>query len=231
MPAAALVAAGSLGAAAIGSSAASKAAKAQSNAEAQQLAFQQQVYGNAQTALNPSVNTGNAAGNQLAGLLNTGGNPAASQDAFNKYLDSTNYKFVQNQGLQGIQYANAPAFSSGATAKALDTYNTGLAGNALGSYENMLQGQQGLGVQAGSALSGVGTNIAQQQAASTNNAAAASGAASLYGAQGFTSALRGLSNQTSSYAGSNNAFGGLFGSGGIFNSNFGGTGSGSGGIA
>ena len=91
-----------------------------------------------------------------------------------------------NQGLQGIEYANAPAFNSGATAKALDTYATGQAGNALSGYEGLLQGEQGLGVQAGSALAGVGTNISQQQSNSTNAAAAASGASSIYGANGFS---------------------------------------------
>ena len=218
MPAAALIAAGSLGAAAIGANAASKAAKAQSSAEAQQLAFQKQVYTNAQGYLTPTINVGNNAGTALAGLLRTGGDPAAADAAFKNYLDSTNYKFLLDQGRQGIEYANAPAFSSGATAKALDEYSTGMAGNALSGYEALLAGQQGLGVQAGSALAGVGTNIAQQQANSTNAAAAATGASDIYGANGFISALRGLSNQVSnnsSYINNTvkNAFGGLFGGG------------------
>lgn len=215
MPVAALTAGATLGAAAIGSSAASKAAKAQSNAEAQQLAFQKQVYGDATSNLTPTITAGNAAGTELSGLLGTGGNPSASQDAFTKYLNSTNYKFLLNQGEQGIQYANAPAFNSGATAKALDTYATGQAGNALSGYEALLTGQQGLGVTAGSALAGVGTNISQQQSASTNAAAAASGAASINNGNSWASALRGLSNQTSSYGNLspgnlNTAFGGLF---------------------
>lgn len=212
MPAAALGAAASLGSAAIGASAANKASKAQSNAEAQQLAFQKGVYDDATNNLTPNITAGNAAGTELSGLLGTGGDPNAANDAFTKYLNSTNYKFLLNQGEQGIQYANAPAFNSGATAKALDTYATGQAGTALGGYESLLTGQQGLGVQAGSALAGVGTNISAQQSASTNAAAAASGAADLYGANGFTSALRGLSNQTSSYSPEiKSAFSGLFG--------------------
>lgn len=162
--------------------------------------------------MQPFVGTGQSANNALAGLLGTGGDPNASANSFSNYLNSTNYKFQLGQGLQGIEYANAPAFTSGATAKALNNYAQGQAGTALAGYEGMLQGQSNTGEQAGSSLAGVGTNIAGQNASAQNNNAAgqASGAAGTSNAA--TNALTGLSklinqqNTQSSFGAGANAF-------------------------
>ncbi len=203
-----------LGGAAIQSSSANSASKAAQNAAAQQLDFNKSVFSQAQSNLNPFAQTGQQANSALANLLGYGGNTEAQQAAFNNYLNSTNYNFVKNQGLQGIEYANAPAFNSGATAKALDQYNTGLAGNAITGYENMLQGQAGLGAQAGSALAGIGTNIAGQNANALQYGANAQGQAAAATGNAWTNALKNLgsaASTASSYG--NNAFGGIFGSG------------------
>lgn len=196
MPIGATIAAGAatLGGAALTSSAASGAAHDAQEAASKNLAFNNMVYTNAQGYLNPSVNIGNEAGSELEGLLGIGGNPGASNAAFNKYLDSTNYKFVLGQGLNGVKTANAMDFDSGATAKALNNYAQGEAGNTLQGYEQMLGGEQGLGVQAGSALAGVGTNIAAQNASANNSAASAAGAAGLVSANAAGNAFSGLSS-------------------------------------
>ncbi len=210
--------AATLGGAALTSGAASDAAAAQQQAEQEQLAFQKQVYGNAQTNLNPDISTGNNAGSALAGLLGTGGDPAASQTAFNNYLNSTNYKFQLGQGEQGIEYANAPAFSSGATAKALNNYAQGQAGSALSGYESLLSGQQGLGVNAAAALNNVGTTISSQNSASTNAAASATGNADIASGNAYSNALSTLGKSLqsgSSFGGSSvsGILGSLFGGG------------------
>lgn len=203
-------AAAGLGGAAIQSSAANSASKAAQNAANQQLDFQKGVYSQAQTNLNPFAQEGQTANNALGGLLGLNGQ-TGSDAAFKNYLGSTNYNFVKDQGLQGIEYANAPAFNSGATAKALDTYNTGLAGNALSGYEGLLQGQAGLGVQAASALNGVGVGIGQlgNQASQYGANAAANGA--LTSGNAWSNALGNVGKAASSYSTTPNAFGGLFG--------------------
>lgn len=184
MPAAALTAAATIGGAALQSSATDKAASEAAQAQAATLAFTKGVYNDTQGNVQPTINQGTAAGSELAGLLGTGGNPAASSAAFDKYLGSTNYQFQLGQGEQGIQSANAPAFNSGATAKALNNYAQGQAGNALAGYQALLSGQQSLGTQAALGLGGVGTgsagiiNNANQAAANSEGSAAlASGTA------------------------------------------------------
>lgn len=183
-----------IGKAALGASAANSAAKAQQQASQANLAQQQQVYNQATGNLQPFVGYGQNAGNALQGLLGIGGNPQAQQAAFNNYLNSTNYQFLLNQGLQSQQYANAPNLFSGATGKALNNYAQGMAGNALYGYEGLLQNQQNMGIQAGTNLGQIGTNVAQLSANARNLAAGAQGSAALYGANQYGNALGGIGN-------------------------------------
>jgi hypothetical protein len=76
----------------------------------------------------------------------------------------------------------------------LNNYAQGMAGNALGNYENILQNQAGLGVQAGTNLGFIGTNIAQQGAAARNLAAGATGMAATQGAGYWGNALGAIGN-------------------------------------
>lgn len=98
-------------------------------------------------------------------LTSSAGTPQA-QSAFGNYLNSTGYKFQQQQGSQAITGNNAARgiLNSGATAKALTTYgqNTGATGfnNYLGNLYT-LQGQQGAvatqGLDAAKAIGTAGT--------------------------------------------------------------------------
>lgn len=169
------------------------ASRAASAADAANRGFQQQVYSDAQGNLGGTIARGNQAGSGLMGLLGYG-DAAQSQRAWDAYRNSTNYNFLFDQGTQAVKTANAPSFNSGATAKALINYGQGMAGNALAGYEGLLQGQQNLGAQSAIGLSGVGTNIAQQMAASRFGAAGAAGGAALTGANAGQNALAGLSN-------------------------------------
>lgn len=209
MPLAAISAATSIAGGVMGANAAGDAAKAQQQASAANLAAEQQVLGNVANDVNPTIGYGNQAGNELAGLLGTGGNPAAAASAFRNYLGSTNYNFQLGQGEQGISYLNAPNLYSGATGKALNNYAQGMAGNALYGYEGLLQGQQQLGLEGSNIYANAGSNLIGQQAQARNLAAGAQGTAALYGANALNSAFSGLGNafQSSSFS---NPFSALF---------------------
>jgi len=200
MPAAAISTAGSVGSALIGSSAASKAAKNASAAGQQANNVATNVYNTNQENLNPYIQTGTNAQNALAGLLGIGGNAAGAQDAFNNYLNSTNYNFQLNQGLKGVSYQNAAQYGSGATAKALNNYAQGQAGNSLAGYESMLSGLGNTGLSAAGTLGGLGSQYASQYSGNLFGATGSQNQANLLAAQqqiggfnGLTQGLAGLS--------------------------------------
>lgn len=210
---ASIVAAGAgIGKAVLGAQGESAANKAAQQASAQNIAFENQVYGTAQNNLNPSIGYGNEAGGELAGLLGIGGNAIASQNAFQNYLGSTNYNFVLGQGENAVKTANAPAYASSATDKALNNYAQGQAGSTLAGYEQLLGGEQGLGVQAGLGLAGVGTNIAGQEASARNNAASVAGQTANATAAMYGNALSGVAGSIGGL--SSSSFGGFGGFGG-----------------
>ncbi|HEY5289790.1 MAG TPA: hypothetical protein VIJ59_07125, partial [Caulobacteraceae bacterium] len=114
------------GASIIGAHSASSAA---SNAANANNALQEQIYNSNKGLEQPFITSGDNAETALNGFLGLGGDPAATQKAFNNYLNSTGYQFNLNQGLDATQQAKASAgmLNSGATLKALDAYGTGLA--------------------------------------------------------------------------------------------------------
>ena len=63
----------------------------------------------------------------MNGFLGLGGDPAATQAAFNTYLNSTGYQFNRQQGLDAVNQSKASQglFNSGSTLEALDNYATG----------------------------------------------------------------------------------------------------------
>jgi hypothetical protein len=196
-------------------------AASQASAAAQAAAAKgNQILSNVQTTtsnnLQPFVNTGQEYNSALAGLLGVGGNPAASSAAFNNYLDSTNYQFQLGQGEQAVETANAPAFSSSATAKALNNYAQGQAGSALQGYENLLSTGTGQGITAGTNLGSLSNANAGAQASNLLAAAGVQGSADIYGANAITGALSGITSGLSSFGSGNagSALQNLFGGGG-----------------
>lgn len=182
--------------------------------EAQQAAAQgnqllggieQQSTGN----LQPFVNTGQGANTALGGLLGLNGDAAAGT-AFKNYLGSTNYQFQLGQGLQGVEYANAPQFQSGATGKALNNYAQGMAGSALSGYEGMLGNLSGQGIQAGGILGQLGNQNAGLQSSNLMQAAGIQGLAGLGQANAWSNALQGVTSGLSSF-GNSSAMQGMFG--------------------
>ena len=102
--------------------------------------------------------------------------------AFDQFRNSTGYQFRLNEGYDGLNsaYAGAGTLRSGAAGKAFQRYGQDYASNEFGNYMGYLGNQQGVGLQAGSALAGVGQSYANnvtalngRQADNISNAAVA----------------------------------------------------------
>ncbi len=184
MPIGAIVA-GVAGASAVGAgvtaSATKKAAKAAKQSADESIALQRDIYGQNKGLLSPFVDRGNAAGDRLSAFLGLGGDPVASQKAFDSYLDSTGYRFQLSQGLSGItsQKATAGLLNSGSTLKALDKYSTGLAQGWTDNYLGHLSDLAGQGQSAAGSLAGVGEHYADAVTGENNYRADAVGNAAL----------------------------------------------------
>ena len=229
MPAGIIKAAGTAVSAGLVAGAASKAQQGYSAANQADLGLENQILNTTGQNLQPQVTEGQSAGGALGGLLGLPGyNAAQSQAAFKNYLGSTNYDFLLNQGEQAQGYLNAPALQSGGTAKALQSFGQGLAGNALQGYEGLLQNQQGLGVQAGSALGQIGSSIAGLNQQAQEYGANMQGAGDLYSANALSSGITGLTGQIANSGALGpiqNALSSIFG-GGTSSSSYGALGSG-----
>jgi hypothetical protein len=186
--------------------AAKTATSAANQANASNQGFINNVYGNTISDTNPYVSGGATSQNALLGLLGLGGNPQAANAAFQKYLGSTNYGFQLQQGENAIEYANAPSFNSGATAKALNNYAQGMAGNALAGYENLLSGQEGYGLQGSQIRGQVGASLASPYTQSNLATAGQVGNAAALNAGGQLNALNNIAGLVSGAA-SQSSFG------------------------
>lgn len=211
--AAGIGAAGAVGGALISSSAADAAAGDAASAAAADNALEKQIYETNTALAQPYIEGGDAANAELAGFLGLNGDPAASQAAFQKYLDSTGYQFDLASGSRAVTGDKAAAglLDSGSTLKALNAFGTGLADQYGQHYVGDLQGVADAGQRAVSGLTGAGETYGAQVAGDTNAAAGVAGNAAV--ANGATiEALIG------------NAFKGLGGFAGYGGSSFGGGG-------
>ena len=134
-----------------------------------------------------------------SGASNTSGN------ALQTYLNSTDYNFTYNQGLNALQQSQAAngVLSSGGAAKAIQGYGQNQAQSAIGTYLAALQGQQGTGLSSANALAGVGTSTTGAQVANNTSAASTAANAGLYSAGQTSTALNGaLNNALTQYTAS-----------------------------
>ena len=113
----------------------------------------------------------------------TGAEAAAAWDQFR---NSTNYQFREAQGLEAINqgYAARGTLQSGAAQKALLEWNQNYAANELANYQNLLAGQQAMGVGAAGAVAGQGQALVGQVTANNNSAGQAAANAALIQGQG-----------------------------------------------
>ena len=115
---------------------------------------------------------------------NTTGRPVSALSAWDQFRNSTNYNWRKDQGEESLaQNFAGTALDSGAQRIAELEYGQQFASNELGNWMNMLAGQQGIGLQAGSALAGVGTAGTNAMMANNWQAGNAAGNAALIGGQ------------------------------------------------
>lgn len=169
----AIAGAGAIGAAAIGASAQNKASKAATqaaqNATDQNIALQTRVREENKGILSPYVNVGTQATPALNALM-YGNDNGASLAALQK---APGYQFRMDEGNRSLNtgWAARGLLNSGAAQKAILKYGQDYASNEYGNRFNQLAQQQGVGLSAGNALAGVGTNFANS-VSSQNNALA-----------------------------------------------------------
>lgn len=168
----------------IGGSKQASAEKAAANkaAETARLGFDYLKGSPLATEYLPAGGRANAA---QADLLGIGGDPAAADNAFARFRDSTGYDFQMKQGQDAIASSAAArgTLNSGATLKALMKYGQGLGGNAFQQYLSNLGGLAQSGLSAGASIGGAGSQAGATGAGAIangyGNAAATKGA--MYG--------------------------------------------------
>ena len=173
MPIALIGAVAGVAGAAISAGATNHAANVAADAAARNNALQSQIYGVNSANAAPYIAAGDRASTALQGFLGLGGDPAATQKAFDNYLGSTGYDFTRQQGLDAVTQSKAASglLGSGATLKALDSYGAGVAQQYGQQYVGNLQGLAGTGQAAASGLAGAGQAYANASGANTTNAA------------------------------------------------------------
>jgi hypothetical protein len=115
----------------------------------QALAQQQKMFGTAQNALNPYIQTGQSVLPTLQGLIT----PGANQNAL--LAQTPGFQFASQYGTMAAKNALSAqglGASAGPVATAVSQYNNGLAQNTWGSVVGALQNAAGLGGNAAGAL-------------------------------------------------------------------------------
>lgn len=217
---------GSLGGGIDASNAASKAAGQQAAATQQANATQQGMYQQNYGNLYPWLAQGGQAGSQLNYLMGLGSPTATGVNtAMGGYgslatpFSQTNwqmdpgYAFRLQQGQQALERSAAAKGMtlSGAQQKALTAYGQGMGSqeyqNAYNRYQtdqgnlyNRLAGISGTGLQAGSALAGVGQNVANQISGNLMNLGAGQAALTTAGQAAQQSALNQAGNLYNNYS-------------------------------
>lgn len=162
--AAGISAVGSLVGGIAGGKGAKKAGKAAARSQREQIAALERNRG-LQYSLNaPTIGQGGAADNAIAGLLRIGGDPAASERAYDQFKASTGYSTRLNEGLGSTNnsYFAGGLGQSGANLKALTRFGQDYASNEFGKYMGYLGGVSATGQGARSLVAGVGNNATNQ---------------------------------------------------------------------
>ena len=168
-----IVGAAGVASAAISSNAASHASDVANQAASANNMLQQQTFESNKALIQPAVDRGNAAADELKGFLGLGGDPEKAAAALNTYLNSTDYRFTRDQGLDAVGQAKEAEglYNSGAAEKALTGYGANLASAFGQQYASDLSGVATAGQSAVNALVSASVNNSNQQQANTLTAA------------------------------------------------------------
>jgi hypothetical protein len=203
LAAAGISAAGSILSGITGGKGAKSAAKIQQQTVQQQIAANNANMDRITGLEQPTIDRGNAAGSQYAGLLGLG-DAASSQAALNTFRGSSGYQDLLNTGLGAVN-SNAYARGmgdSGATMKALQAKGMALADQSQQQYLGNLNGLIQTGNAAIGNIAGVNTATTQANNAALQNGADASSSAALTSGASFQQMLKNLTNAGSNYASS-----------------------------
>lgn len=211
--AAAVVGGGALLSAGTSIFAGNEQANAVTNATNQANSIEQQQFAQTQANEAPYLSAGKTALNTITNDQATGTGFAAPFTMSNFYSDP-GYQFTLNQGNQAVQRSAAAqgGLLSGAAAKAMDQYTTGLAnqtyGDAYNRYlqtsqqqYNQLSGIANLGQNATSTQAQLGQNTANTMSSNTLNGLSAAGQAQASGYMGAANALSGAGGTLANYYG------------------------------
>lgn len=113
----------------------------------------------------PYTDAGKSATTAISALLGTGGDPAAQQQAFQNWRDSTGYKFQLQSGSDAVATNKAAQglLRSGSALKGLDQYGQNLGSTTFQTYLGNLTGQQGVGLNATNALANLNASAGSQK--------------------------------------------------------------------
>lgn len=216
--AAGIGAAGSLIGGITGGKGAKSAAKIQQQTVQQQIAANNANLSRITGLEQPTIDRGNAAGTEFAGLLGLG-DAASAKAGLDTFRNSSGYQDLLTTGLGAVN-SNAYARGmgdSGATAKALQAKGMALADQSQQQYLGNLNGLIQTGNSAIGNIAGVNTSTTQANNQALQTGADASSNAALIGGSSLQQALKNLTNVGSNYASSygGGAYG-IKGSGGIY---------------
>jgi hypothetical protein len=210
----------------MGGNASSKAAAAQQQELDKAMAFQQQVYGTAQTNMQPWITGGQEAlggVEQFLGLGNTAGGAGAAGGSgalasYNQFTKTPFYTFPLQQNLDTMDRAAAAkgmSLSGGQLAD-LGRYAGGYSASNFSNYMDALTKLSGLGATTSGQLGQIGTGIGQQVGQTASGLAASAGAGIMGQQAGTNKALGGVGDLFKGVGGlvsaADTAFGGQTGS-------------------
>lgn len=143
------------------------------------------------------------------------------QDAFDKFRADPGYQFSVDQGQQAIDRSAAARgiLNSGATAKALDRFGTGIADQEYGNYFARLQSLAGVGQTATNSGNQAAQNYANQASSLAMQAGDARASGYINSANAFTSGINGVGNAINSGIGNYFALNGVGSSGASYGAN------------
>lgn len=186
------------GGALLGAGASLYASNKQSDASANALAQQNQMYKQTQADLAPYKKVGSGALISLGQLYGIGadGKPTGqpyNPQALEAFKNSPDYKFAFDQGMQGLTFSNAAKglLQSGSNLKDIVGFGQGLASQQFGKYVDRLSG-----------LAGMGQNSAAGGATNALGFAGAMGGTTLAGGQAAASGAVGAANALTGGVGS-----------------------------
>lgn len=192
---------------------ASQANKGIQNAANSNNALMADLYGQTKDTLNPFIQQGYQTNPLIAGALGYG-DPNQAKNAFDAFRNSTGYNFQLQQGTNAVNQnaVTSGLLRSGANLKNLSNYGQNMAQQSFGDWLSRLTQQQGVGLNAGTALAGFTQNYGQNVSSNNNMAAGANANAWGQYTNAFNKGVNGLSGLFG-YGGGGSSFGGGGGGG------------------